>query len=135
DRMAGADGEYGGVTGLVHEVTLDLDLRVPRLAPVVEAAPPAHAGRILVVAIDHPAWTVVVRDGLAALLAAVDEHVHVGLGIVADRRALAVRHRITQVVREQLWVAKQLLLVVAGLGGAGRCVLCIGGWTGFDETN
>ena len=57
-----ADREHGSVAGLVREIALELELRVAGLAPVVEEAPAAHARRILVVPVDHPAWTVVVRD-------------------------------------------------------------------------
>src|SRR5262249_14276613 len=71
DRMDVAHREHGGLAGLVHEVALDLELGVAGLAPVVDAAPPAHARRVLVVAVDHPARAVIVGHGLAALLAAV----------------------------------------------------------------
>jgi hypothetical protein len=46
----------------------------------------------------------------------VHEHVHVGFGIVADRRALAIRHGIAQVLLQELGVAQQLLEVIANLG-------------------
>src|SRR5438128_3095143 len=62
DRVDVADREHGGVTGLVQEVALELELGVAGLAPVVEAAPAAHARRILVVPVDHPARTVVVGN-------------------------------------------------------------------------
>ena len=65
----------------------------------------------------------IVGNGLAALFPAVHEHVHVGLGIVADRRALAVRHRIPQMLLQQLGIAEQLLEVVADLGEPGRDAL------------
>src|SRR5439155_12747319 len=65
DRMDVADREHRGAAGLVQELALQLELRVAGLAPVVEAAPPAHPRRVLVVAVDHPARTVVVRHGLA----------------------------------------------------------------------
>src|SRR2546426_1067582 len=107
---------YRGVAGLVHEDALELELRVAGLAPVIQAAPPSHPRRILEVAVDHPARAVVVRDGLAALFPTVDEDVNVGLGIVADRRALFVRHRLAQMLLQQLGVAEQLLQVVADLG-------------------
>src|SRR5499426_2660919 len=116
DRMNIAHREHGCLARLVHEIALDLDLGVAGLAPVVDAAPPAHARRVLVVAVDHPARAVVVGHGLAALLAAVHEHVHVGLRIVADRRALAIGHRITQVLLQELGVAQQLFEVIADLG-------------------
>src|SRR5690348_10805057 len=41
---------------------------------------------------------------------------HVGLGIVADRRALAVGHRIAQVLLQELGIAQELLEVIADLG-------------------
>src|SRR5207253_2912860 len=116
DRVDVADREHGGVTGLVQEVALELELGVAGLAPVVEAAPAAHARRILVVPVDHPARTVVVGDRLAALFASVDQHVHVGLGIVADGRALAIRHRIAEVLLQELRIAQELLEVIADLG-------------------
>src|SRR5882724_4101831 len=105
DRMDVADREHRGVAGLVQEVALELELRMARGAPVVEAAPPAHPRRILVVAVDDPARTVIVRDGLPTLLTAVDEDVDVGLGVVADRRTLPVRHRIAQVLLQELRVS------------------------------
>jgi len=110
-----ADGEHGGVTGSFMKsrwISISAYSGLLRRRGGATGA----CGSDSCSCVDHPARTVVVRDGLAALLAAVDEHVHVGLGIVADRRALAVRHRITQVLREQLRVAKQLLHVVADLG-------------------
>src|SRR5438876_4356428 len=116
DRVDVADRDHGGVTGLVQEVALELELGVAGLAPVVEAAPAGHARRILVVPVDHPARTVVVGDRLAALFASVDQHVHVGLGIVADGRALAIRHRIAEMLLQELRIAQELLEVIADLG-------------------
>jgi hypothetical protein len=43
----------------------------------------------------------------------VDEHVHVGLGIVADRGAVGVGDRIPEVLREQLGVVQELLEMAA----------------------
>src|SRR5262245_17585619 len=123
DRVNVAHREHRCLAGLVHEIALDLDLGVPGLAAVVEAAPPAHARRVLVVAVDHPARTVIVGHGLAALLPPVHENVHVGLGIVPDRRALAMGHRIAQVLLQKLGVAEELLEVIADLGEPRRDAL------------
>src|SRR5690349_21112413 len=67
DGMDVADRERGRVPGLVHELALQGEVRVARPAAVVEPPPAPHAGRVLVVAVDHPARTVVVHRGLAAL--------------------------------------------------------------------
>src|SRR5262244_420806 len=123
DRVNVAHREHRRLAGLVHEIALKLELGVPGLAAVVETAPPAHARRVLVVAVDHPARTVVVGHGLAALLPSVHEHMHVGLGIVADRRALTVGHRITQVLLQELGVSEELLDVIADLGEPRRDAL------------
>src|SRR5215467_9036843 len=123
DRVDVAHRERRRLAGLVHEVAGDLDLGVAGLGAVVQTAPAAHARRVLVIAVDHPARAVIVGHGLATLLAPVHDHVHIGLGVVADRRALAVRHRIAQVLLQELGVAEELLEVIADLGERRRDAL------------
>src|SRR5215470_4420255 len=133
DRVDVAHRERRRLAGLVHEVARDLDLGVAGLGAVVQTAPAAHARRVLVIAVDHPARAVIVGHGLATLLAPVHEHVHVGLGIVADRRALAVRHRIAQVLFQELGIAQELLEMVADLGEPRGDALRFDGGPGVGE--
>jgi hypothetical protein len=76
---------------------------------------------------------VIVDRRLAALLATVHQHVHVGLGIVADRRALRVRRRVAEVLLQQVRVVEQLLQVAADLGQPRRDALALDGGARVGE--
>ena len=128
-----ADGEHGGVARLVQELALQLQLRVARLAAVVEPAPPTHPRGVLVVAVDHPARAVVVHRGPARPLPPVDEHVDVRLRVVADRRALRVRRRVAQVLFQELGIVEQLLQVITDLGEPRRNALRLDGGARVGE--
>ena len=104
-----------------------------RRAAVVEPPPAAHARGVLVVAVHHPAGPVVVHRRLAGLRPRVDEHVHVGLRIVADGGPLHVRDRVAQVLLQELLVVEQLLQVIADLGEPGRDALGLDGGARVGE--
>src|SRR5262249_4493784 len=103
------------IPSLVHELPLERDVGVACLAAVVEPTPPAHPRGVLIVPVDDPAWTVIVHRGFPRLLAAVDEHVHVRLRIVTDRRTLGVGHGIAKMLLQEVRVVEQLLQVTANL--------------------
>ena len=119
--------------GLVHELALQGQLGVAGLAAVVQPAPAAHAGGVLVVAVDDPARPVVVHRGLGPLGPPVHEHVHVGLRVVADGGPLDVGHGVAQVLLQELRVVEELLQVIADLGEPGRDALGLDGGAGVGE--
>jgi hypothetical protein len=63
----------------------------------------------------------------------VDEHVHVRLRVVTDRRALGVRHGIAEMLLQEVRVVEQLLQVTANLRKPGRDPLRLDGRTRVGE--
>ena len=73
-----------GVSWHEFHLTSHLEIGVAFLAAVVQALPDLHIRVIGILAIDHPAWAMIMWAGAAGLLASVHQDVDIGFGVVMD---------------------------------------------------